>query len=38
MILDTDKIKKGTFKNLVFALFASFLYDVFWLLVVSGAY
>lgn len=38
MILDTDRIKKSTFKNLVYLLFASFLYDVFWLMVVSGAY
>jgi hypothetical protein len=38
MILDTDRIKKGTFRGLVIALFASFGYDVFWLLVSSSSY
>jgi hypothetical protein len=38
MILDTDKIKKGTFRTLVIALFISFAYDVFWLLVSASAY
>ena len=38
MILDTDRIKKSTFRNLVIALFFSFLYDLFWLFVSSGAY
>lgn len=33
MLLDTDKIKKGTFRSLVIGLFISFAYDVFWLLV-----
>lgn len=30
MILDTDQIKKQTFRHLVIALFASFFYDLFW--------
>ena len=38
MIVDTDQIKKGTFRNLVFALFASFIYDIFWLFVSLSAY
>lgn len=38
MIVDTDRIKKSTFRNLVIALFVSFAYDVFWLVVSAGAY
>lgn len=38
MILDTDRIKKGTFRSLVIALFASFAYDVLWLLMSASAY
>ena len=38
MILDTDMIKKGTFRTLVIALFASFAYDIFWLLMSVSAY
>ena len=38
MILDTDRIKKGTFRTLVIALFVSFAYDVFWLIISAGAY
>ncbi len=37
MLLDTDKIKKGTFRGLVIALFASFIYDVFWLIISGSA-
>lgn len=37
MLLDTDKIKKGTFRYLVIALFASFLYDLFWLFMTGFA-
>ena len=38
MLLDTDKIRKSTFRNLVLSLFASFVYDIFWLLVSTSAY
>ncbi len=38
MILDTDRIKKSTFRNLVIALFISFAYDLFWLFVSGGSY
>ena len=38
MILDTDKIRKSTFRNLVIALFASFVYDIFWLMMSASAY
>jgi hypothetical protein len=38
MILDTDRIKKGTFRSLVIALFVSFAYDVFWLFMSYSAY
>lgn len=38
MILNTDKIKKGTFRSLVIALFASFAYDVFWLMTSASFY
>ena len=31
MIADTSNIKKWTFRYLVIAIFASFLYDVIWL-------
>jgi len=38
MMLDTDKIKKGTFRSLVIALFFSFAYDVFWLIISANSY
>lgn len=38
MILDTDKIKKGTFRTLVIALFVSFAYDIFWLILSASSY
>jgi len=38
MINDTEKIKKGTFRYLVVALFISFAYDVLWLLMSAGSY
>lgn len=38
MILDTDKIKKTTFRSLVLALFGSFAYDLFWLFFSASAY
>ena len=37
MILDTDRIKKGTFRTLVIALFVSFAYDMFWLFLLASA-
>ena len=30
MLADTDQIKKDTFRSLVIALFASFVYDMLW--------
>jgi hypothetical protein len=38
MIVDTDRIRKETFRYLLFALFASFAYDTFWLLLSASAY
>ncbi|CDW90728.1 c2 domain containing protein [Stylonychia lemnae] len=38
MMLDTDKIKKGTFRNLVIALICSFAYDLFWLAIQANSY
>ena len=38
MILDSDRLKKGTFRNLVIALFVSFAYDLFWLYVSTTGY
>jgi hypothetical protein len=38
MLLDTDRIKKGTFRSLVIALFLSFGYDVLWLLMSASTY
>jgi len=38
MLLDTDRIKKGTFRSLVIALFASFGYDTLWLLMSASTY
>ena len=38
ILIDTSKIKKKTFRNLVYALFVSFLYDLFWLMMQASAY
>jgi hypothetical protein len=38
MITDTMKIKKWTFRYLVFALFGSFFYDIIWLLMLGTSY
>ena len=38
MILDSDRLKKSTFRNLVIALFVSFAYDLFWLYVSTTGY
>jgi hypothetical protein len=38
MMLDSDRIKKSTFRNLVIGLFISFAYDIFWFYVSSGGY
>lgn len=38
MLADTSKIKKWTFRYLVMALFASFLYDILWLGISAAAY
>ena len=38
MLLDTDRIKKGTFRSLVVALFVSFAYDLLWLLISTSTY
>ena len=38
MLSDTHKIKKETFRYLVIALFVSFAYDAFWLLMSASDY
>jgi hypothetical protein len=38
MLAETDRIKKTTFRNLVFAIVASFVYDLVFLMSASGDY
>jgi hypothetical protein len=38
MLLDSDKIKKTTFRSLVVMLFISFAYDLLWLFMSYSAY
>ena len=38
MLLDSDRIKKSTFRNLVIGLVISFAYDLFWLFVSTSGY
>lgn len=38
MIVETERLKKETFRSLVIALFVSFAYDTFWLLMSAAAY
>ena len=38
MLLNTDRIKKATFRNFVYFLLASFVFDIFWLFASWSAY
>ena len=38
MLVDTSRIKRGTFRYLVISLFISFAYDTFWLIMSYSAY
>jgi hypothetical protein len=38
MIFNTERIRKTTFRTFLISLFASFGYDILWVIIVAGSY